>query len=68
MQSHDKSKKFADRMSHRGSGKAVGEMAKGRGGCGASAGEKAVGIKAMNKQLTAASYPHCQSKDGNGGA
>lgn len=64
MKSHCCAKSFQDRMSHRGNGKAVGEMRKG-GSVGKSAGEKKMGN--MTAGLTAREYPHKQSKDGNGG-
>jgi hypothetical protein len=66
MKSHTKAKSFQDRMSHRGSGMAVGEMRKG-GKAGMSAGEKAVGLSKKRQDMVPPKYKNCQSKDGNGG-
>lgn len=64
MKSHTKAMSFQGRMSHRGSGKAVGETRKG-GSVGKTMGEKLMGN--MTKPLSAPKSRYCQSKDGNGG-
>lgn len=67
MKAHCKAKKFQGRMSHRGSGKAVGETRRG-GSLGKSAGEKAMGnLTSGLVGSSAKTSRHCQSKDGNGG-
>lgn len=59
-----KAMKFQSRMSHKGSGKAVGEQGVKRGRHGMAMGE----TKAMSRQiLKPKTYPHKQSSDGNGG-
>jgi hypothetical protein len=58
-----KAKKFQDRMSHRRSGKAVGETRVAKGLRGMAVGEKG----AKGPDLSAASYRYKQSSDGNGG-
>lgn len=65
MNSECKAKKFGDRMSHRGSGKAMGERGVMRGTHGKSAGEAKMGN--MTRPLTAPMSSVKQSKDGNGG-
>ncbi len=67
MKSSCKAKKFQSRMSHRGSGKAMGEKRVGGGSYGHSAGEVKMGISKMTRDISASKYPHSQSKDGNGG-
>ncbi len=70
MRTNSKAKPFVERMSHRGYGKAVGEMRKGSGKVGMSAGEKAAGGAKLRQgavPATARKSRHCQSKDGNGG-
>lgn len=67
MHSDCKAKKFQDRMSHRGSGKAMGEKGAKGGVHGHTAGEMKIGLAKMNRGLRVKSYPHSQSSDGNGG-
>ena len=61
-----KAKTFQDRMTHKRTGKAVGETQRG-GSVGHSVGEKIMGVAKMRKSMVAMKSAYSQSRDGNGG-